>query len=51
MLVLQWHCVFQAVREGLGKAQSDLTSASDEKKKAEAQIAVDCFEAMQKALE
>ncbi|XP_059178546.1 ATP synthase subunit delta, mitochondrial-like [Physella acuta] len=40
-----------AIREGLTKAQHEVTSASSETAKAEAQIAVECFEALQKAVE
>ncbi|XP_067938881.1 ATP synthase subunit delta, mitochondrial-like [Watersipora subatra] len=39
-----------AVRDGLAKAQQEQSSASSEQAKAEAQIAVECFEAMQTAL-
>ncbi|XP_064625013.1 ATP synthase subunit delta, mitochondrial-like [Lineus longissimus] len=39
----------QAIREGLTKAQQELTSASSEVAKAEAQVAIDCYEALQKA--
>ncbi|XP_064606292.1 ATP synthase subunit delta, mitochondrial-like [Liolophura sinensis] len=41
----------QAIREGLSKAQQDLSSASSEKAKAEAEIALECYESLQKALE
>ncbi len=40
----------QAVRDGLAKAQSELSSASSEHAKAEAQIAVEAFEAMAAAI-
>merc|ERR1712154_371742 len=40
-----------AIREGLSKAQSDLASASSETSKAEAQIAIECYEALAKAME
>lgn len=40
----------QAVREGLSKATSDLASASTDLGKAEAQIAVECYEELQKAV-
>ncbi|CAL1528122.1 unnamed protein product [Lymnaea stagnalis] len=40
-----------AIREGLSKAHQEVSSASTEAAKAEAQIAVECFEALQKALE
>ncbi|KAH9496821.1 ATP synthase subunit delta, mitochondrial [Bulinus truncatus] len=40
-----------AVREGLSKAQQEAASASSESAKAQAQIAVECYEALQKALE
>ena len=39
-----------AVRDGLAKAQQDMSSAGSEKAKAEAQIAVECYEALQKAM-
>lgn len=41
----------QAVREGAAKAAQELTAASTEEAKAEAQIAVDCYEALAKAVE
>ena len=41
----------QAVREGATKAAQELASASSEEAKAEAQIAVECYEALQKAVE
>jgi F-type H+-transporting ATPase subunit delta len=40
-----------AVREGISKAQHELTAASSEVAKAQAQIALECFEALQKALD
>ncbi|KAI8773135.1 ATP synthase subunit delta mitochondrial [Biomphalaria glabrata] len=40
-----------AVREGLTKAQQEVASASSESAKAQAQIAVECYEALQKAVE
>merc|ERR1712121_402987 len=40
-----------AIKEGLAKAQADLSSASSETAKAEAQISVEAFEALAKALE
>ncbi|KAK7495011.1 hypothetical protein BaRGS_00013651 [Batillaria attramentaria] len=40
-----------AVREGLIKANHELGSATSDRAKAEAQIAVDCYEALQKALD
>ncbi|ESP00739.1 hypothetical protein LOTGIDRAFT_158030 [Lottia gigantea] len=39
-----------AVRDGLAKAQSAMSSASTEQQKAEAQIAVECYEALSKAI-
>lgn len=41
----------QAIREGLNKAQQDLASASADVAKAEAGIAVECYEELQKAME
>jgi F-type H+-transporting ATPase subunit delta len=41
----------QAVREGAAKAAQDLLSASSEVAKAEAQIALDCYDALQKAVD
>ena len=41
---------FQAVRSGLSKAQNDLTLAPNDKAKAEVQIAIDCYEALQQAI-
>ncbi|XP_005109244.1 ATP synthase subunit delta, mitochondrial [Aplysia californica] len=40
-----------AIREGFSKAQQELSSASSETAKAEAQIALECYEALQKALD
>ena len=42
---------FQAVRDGLSRAQGEASSASSEQAKAEAQIAVECYEALQKAMD
>merc|ERR1712183_335249 len=39
-----------AIKDSLSKAQSDLSSASSETAKAEAQIAIECLEALQKAV-
>merc|ERR1712244_9905 len=39
-----------AIREAMSKAASDLSSASSETAKAEAQIAMECYEALQKAV-
>ncbi|KAK7099757.1 ATP synthase subunit delta, mitochondrial-like [Littorina saxatilis] len=41
----------QAVREGISKATQEVNAAASEKAKAEAQIALECYEALQKALE
>ena len=41
----------EAVREGLQKAQSEVSAASSEQAKAEAQIALECYESLQKALD
>lgn len=41
----------QAIRDGATKAAQDLLSAGSEAAKAEAQIALDCYEALQKATE
>ena len=41
----------QAVREGLTKATQNSQSASGDVAKAEAQIALECYEAMQKAID
>lgn len=43
--------LFQAIREGLAKATQEMQSASTDKAKAEAQVAVEAYEALQKALE
>ncbi|XP_041359149.1 ATP synthase subunit delta, mitochondrial-like [Gigantopelta aegis] len=40
-----------AIRDGIAKAQQEMTSASSEKSKAEAEIALECYEQIQKALE
>ena len=40
----------QAIRDGMSKASQELSSASSEAAKAEAQIAVECFEALEKAV-
>lgn len=50
-LCLVYRLDMAAIKEGLSKAQQDMTSAGSEKAKAEAQIAVECYEALQKALE
>lgn len=44
-------CTLQAIREGVTKAQHDLSAASSDRAKAEAQIALECYEALQKAVE
>lgn len=41
----------QAVREGLNKAQQSLSSASSETDKVEAQITIETYEALVKAVE
>merc|ERR1711963_581574 len=41
----------QAIRDGVSKAQADVNAASSERAKAEAQIALECYEALAKALE
>ena len=41
----------QAVRDGAAKATQDALSASTDVAKAEAQIAIECYEALQKAVE
>ncbi|XP_076463233.1 ATP synthase F(1) complex subunit delta, mitochondrial-like [Babylonia areolata] len=41
----------QAVRDGVNKAQQEISAATSDKAKAEAQIALECYEALQKALE
>ncbi|XP_046331553.2 ATP synthase subunit delta, mitochondrial-like [Haliotis rufescens] len=40
-----------AIRDGLAKAQQDFNSATSDKAKAEAQISLECYEALSKALE
>uniref|UniRef100_A0A0B6ZNW0 ATP synthase F(1) complex subunit delta, mitochondrial n=1 Tax=Arion vulgaris TaxID=1028688 RepID=A0A0B6ZNW0_9EUPU len=40
-----------AIREGVSKAQHELAAATSEVTKAEAQIALECYEALQKALD
>lgn len=40
-----------AIRDGFSQATQQLQSATSEAAKAEAQIAVECYEALQKALE
>jgi len=40
----------KAVKDGLSKSQRELASASSEKARAEAQIAVECYEALEKAV-
>merc|ERR1712150_380724 len=40
-----------AIREGISKSQQELSSASTDQAKAEAQIALDCYEAMAAAIE
>lgn len=41
----------QAIRESVSKAQHDLAAASSEVAKAEAQIALECLEALQKSVD
>jgi len=41
----------QAVRDGAAKAAQDLLSASSEAAKAEATIALECYDALQKAVD
>lgn len=41
----------QAVREGAAKAAQDLLSAGSDQLKAEAQIALECYDALQKAVD
>ena len=43
--------LLQAIREGAAKAASEVSAASSETAKAEAEIAVECYEALQKAIE
>ena len=43
--------MFQAIQDGLNAATQEMTSASTEQAKAEAQIAMECYEAMDKALQ
>lgn len=50
-VVLSFRLDMASIREGLAKAQQEVSSASTDKAKAEAQISVECFEALQKALE
>ena len=42
--------LLQAIREGMAKAAADLSAAATELAKAEAQIAVDCYDALSKAV-
>lgn len=42
---------YQEIREGLSRANQELSAASTEQAKAEAQIAIDTFTALQKSLE
>ena len=42
--------VFQAIRDEANRAAQELSSASSEKAKAEAEIAMECIEALQKAV-
>merc|ERR1712121_85836 len=41
----------QAIRDGITKAAGDVASAGSEQAKAEAEIALECYEALQKAVE
>ncbi|ESN90256.1 hypothetical protein HELRODRAFT_158094 [Helobdella robusta] len=45
------HLDAQAIRDGATSAAQDLLSASSEQSKAEAQIALECYDALQKAVE
>ena len=49
--ILKYICLVQAVSKQLEKAQQDLSSASSEEGKAEANIAIECAEALLKALQ
>ncbi|XP_033738063.1 ATP synthase subunit delta, mitochondrial-like [Pecten maximus] len=40
----------QAIRDGLAQAQNDLKAASTDRAKAEAQVSINCYEAMNKAV-
>ena len=42
--------ILQAIRDGLSRASQEVSSAPSEEGKAEAQIAVECFEALEKAI-
>jgi len=42
---------YQAVRDGASKAAQDLLSAGSDVAKAEAQIALECYDALQKAVD
>lgn len=43
--------VLQAIRDGATKAAQDLLSAGSDQAKAEAQIALECYDALQKAID
>ena len=43
--------MFQAISDGLQAATQELSAASTDVAKAEAQIAIECYEAMEKALQ
>ena len=42
---------FQAIGDGWSKATQEMQSASTDKARAEAQVAVECYEALQTAME
>lgn len=45
-------CIYlQAVREGLNRATAEVNAASSDEAKAEALIGLECYEALQKAIE
>ena len=45
-------CMYlQAVREGLNKATAEVNAAASDEAKAEALIGLECYEALQKAIE
>jgi hypothetical protein len=51
MMMMMQFSMFQAIRDGVHKAQQEVNAAGSEKSKAEAMIALECYEALQKALE
>ncbi len=47
--VHNWSPILQAIKDGMSKASQEISSAQTDQAKAEAQVAAECFEALDKA--